>query len=65
MLPFGNMTVVSAKSFLEASGNCEFALIHRLIYLLVLKYLKLPRWFDDWNNIPAENDDDEPEVKAL
>jgi hypothetical protein len=27
--------------------------------------LKLPSWFDDWNNIPEEKDDDDPEVKAL
>ncbi|KAL3796014.1 hypothetical protein HJC23_013071 [Cyclotella cryptica] len=28
-------------------------------------YLKLPSWFDDWNNIPEETDNDEPEVLAL
>jgi len=28
-------------------------------------YFRLPEWFDDWNNIPEENDDDSPDVKAM
>jgi len=28
-------------------------------------YFKLPDWFDDWDNIPEEKEDDPPDVKAL
>jgi hypothetical protein len=29
------------------------------------KYMKLPRWFGDWSNIPEEKDEDSPDVKAM
>eukprot|EP00956_Cyclotella_meneghiniana_P004494 scaffold5541_cov43-Cyclotella_meneghiniana.AAC.7 len=28
-------------------------------------YLKLPKWFDDWDNIPEEKDDDTSDIKAF
>ena len=28
-------------------------------------YLQLPDWFDDWDNIPEEKEDDPPDVKAF
>ena len=28
-------------------------------------YLQLPDWFDDWDNIPEETEDDPPDVKAF
>ncbi|KAL7498394.1 hypothetical protein ACHAWT_006228 [Skeletonema menzelii] len=28
-------------------------------------YLQMPDWFDDWDNIPEEKDDDPPDVKAF
>jgi len=28
-------------------------------------YLQMPDWFDDWDNIPEEMEDDPPDVKAL
>lgn len=28
-------------------------------------YFKLPDWFDDWDTVPEEKEDDPPDVKAL
>ena len=28
-------------------------------------YLQLPDWFDDWDNIPDEKEDDPPDIKAF
>ena len=31
----------------------------------LVTYLQLPDWFDDWDNIPEETEDDPPDVKAF
>ena len=31
----------------------------------LVTYLQLPDWFDDWDNIPKETEDDPPDVKAF
>ena len=31
----------------------------------LVTYLQLPDWFDDWDNIPEEREDDPPDMKAF
>jgi len=31
----------------------------------LVTYLQMPDWFDDWDNIPEEREDDPPDVKAF
>jgi len=31
----------------------------------LVSYLQMPDWFDDWDNIPEETEDDPPDIKAF
>jgi hypothetical protein len=67
MLPFGNMTVVRTFTLHTQFTSPQVPMLTDTFLLLIhgQKYMKLPRWFGDWSNIPEEKDEDSPDVKAM